>query len=92
MPRRIKIRDAIKKISSENNSLFFAPSGQSFEIPNTKYNILNTNSFVGPEGGWTSEEIKVAKTTSFNVVSLGKTTLRAETAAIIGTYLAIHSP
>ncbi len=38
--------------------------------------------FVGPEGGFTDEEIEIAKKSDTKVVSLGKRILRAETASI----------
>lgn len=37
---------------------------------------------IGPEGGWTDEEISAAKATGFSEVSLGETILRTETAVI----------
>lgn len=43
--------------------------------------------FIGPEGGWSDEEILEAKSNGAIEVSLGQTTLRAETAAIISTFL-----
>ena len=43
--------------------------------------------FVGPEGGWTEEEMKIAQSNGFTLVGLGKTILRAETAAMISSYL-----
>ncbi|MEK7069543.1 MAG: RsmE family RNA methyltransferase, partial [Patescibacteria group bacterium] len=46
--------------------------------------------FVGPEGGWTEEEIETAKENGFIFASLGKTTLRAETAVIVASYLACN--
>jgi len=42
---------------------------------------------VGPEGGFTGEEIARAEAGGFSVVSLGKRILRAETAAIAATAL-----
>jgi len=43
--------------------------------------------FVGPEGGWTEEEIKKAQSSNgFTIVGLGKTVLRAETAAVIASH------
>jgi 16S rRNA (uracil1498-N3)-methyltransferase len=38
---------------------------------------------IGPEGGWTEEELKVAQEADFCEVSLGKTVLRTETAVLV---------
>ena len=45
--------------------------------------------FVGPEGGWDALEIEIARSGGLDVASLGQLTLRAETAAIIATYLTV---
>jgi 16S rRNA (uracil1498-N3)-methyltransferase len=37
---------------------------------------------IGPEGGFTQDEVALAEEKSFLVISLGKRILRAETAAI----------
>ncbi len=50
----------------------------------------NKNLWIGPEGGWTQKELKLAKENNFKILSLGPLTLRAETAAIIGTYLVLN--
>lgn len=41
---------------------------------------------VGPEGGWTEEELAEAKDCGVKIICLGKTMLRAETAAIVGCF------
>jgi len=43
---------------------------------------------VGPEGGWTNEEMKMAKDAKCVLANLGALTLRAETAATVASYLA----
>ena len=59
--------------------------------PNSKKHILEslkearTALFVGPEGGWTEEEVGEAKECGFKAVSLGRLNLRAETAAVIAS-------
>ena len=45
---------------------------------------------VGPEGGWTEQEIKLARDGAWEIVTLGGRTLRAETAAIVVVGLLQH--
>lgn len=47
--------------------------------------------FIGPEGGWTEKETAAARATGCLIVSLGALTLRAETAAIVASYLATRA-
>jgi 16S rRNA (uracil1498-N3)-methyltransferase len=44
---------------------------------------------IGPEGGWTEEELQLFQSAGWISVSLGPTILRAETAAIAATAIAI---
>ncbi|HLC76016.1 MAG TPA: RsmE family RNA methyltransferase [Candidatus Peribacterales bacterium] len=44
--------------------------------------------WVGPEGGWTDEEVSAAQKRGFLIGSLGSLALRAETAAITAAHLA----
>lgn len=46
--------------------------------------------FIGPEGGWEEKEIDRARMKDFVITSLGSLTLRAETAAIITSYIAAY--
>jgi 16S rRNA (uracil1498-N3)-methyltransferase len=43
--------------------------------------------FIGPEGGFTDEEINIAESNGFKVISLGKRKFRSETAAIAAASL-----
>ena len=47
---------------------------------------------IGPEGGFTDEEIAAARSASLSVVSLGAVRLRAETAALAALVLAACRP
>jgi len=42
---------------------------------------------IGPEGGWTDEELDSAQRQGFTLVGLGSTILKAETAAVVATAL-----
>ena len=50
----------------------------------------NIVSFIGPEGGFTSNEIEMAKKAGCKFVSLGQRTLRVETAAIAVSAILSH--
>ena len=77
---------AVESASREGSSFLFDSSGEVF-----KENSLNgeVSAFIGPEGGWTERELSLARSNGLSIVSLGKLTLRAETAAIIASYLLI---
>ena len=48
----------------------------------------SVNLFIGPEGGWEEREIfAAARIPTFETISLGRLTLRAETAAIAASYM-----
>jgi len=48
--------------------------------------------FIGPEGGFTEEEVAAARAAGIIPVSLGPRILRTETAAIVGCTLIIYGP
>jgi 16S rRNA (uracil1498-N3)-methyltransferase len=39
--------------------------------------------FIGPEGGWTDEELELAAEVGARALSLGETVLRADTASVV---------
>jgi 16S rRNA (uracil1498-N3)-methyltransferase len=44
---------------------------------------------IGPEGGWSEEELQLFESSGWSRASLGETILRAETAAIAATVVAL---
>lgn len=81
----IDLKTAIEQAKNNNLNIIFEQSGESFK--NLKLETKKVGIFIGPEGGWDEKEIKFAKENGFIFASMGKTTLRAETAAIIASYL-----
>lgn len=83
----IKFEEALEYAKKNDANLFFDKSGTVFNDLRLTISDLPIGVFVGPEGGWTESESKLAESAGLNVVSLGKLTLRAETAAIVAVYL-----
>ncbi len=82
-------RDALEKMRRENCSLVVCDAaGKAFRANEAGEGSMCV--FVGPEGGWTKEELDLAAECGAAVVSLGKLTLRAETAAIVASYLSVN--
>ena len=80
----IKFQEAIKQAELDSTILFPDPSGkmswlQIKDSINTKDKI---SIFIGPEGGFTKEEVEFAKNANAFILNLGERILRAETAAI----------
>ncbi len=75
----LNLQEALDSI--KDNAIVFDSSGfpfQTYKLPN----FLTYKIFIGPEGGFTSDEIQLFKSKNIPIVSLGNMTLRAETAAI----------
>ena len=84
----ISFEESLKLIKENDTNIIFDASGEKFSSDLTKENI---NTFIGPEGGWTPEEIQLAEKNNFKKISLGTNILRGETAAIIATWLVVNS-
>ena len=75
--------------SAEGLSLIAGIGSDSLKLskalrPNTFQNSLSiVNIFIGPEGGFTSEEEELAQRSSMNKIRLGPRVLRAETAGLV---------
>jgi 16S rRNA (uracil1498-N3)-methyltransferase len=83
----VRDREGSQRASISNGiNVLFDASGESLFKKDESLS-LNINIWIGPEGGWTNEEIKKAQNLDFKIASLGKLILRGETAAIIASYL-----
>jgi 16S rRNA (uracil1498-N3)-methyltransferase len=87
----IKFKEAVLKSKENDVNLFFAPGGVEFCPGKTiDSNHKTVGLFIGPEGGWSDEELFVAKEKSFQIVGIGKNVLRGETAVIVASFLAVN--
>jgi len=85
----LSFEKAMEKAKSENDlNLFFNIGETPLGHPMSKWGKIGI--FVGPEGGWDDEEAQIAKDADLTFASLGKLTLRAETAAIVASYMACN--
>ena len=75
-------------ILSEENLFVADFGGESFS--DLSLSTHHSSLLIGPEGGWTPEERDLFKENNIKSFSLGETTLRAETAAIVATFLALN--
>lgn len=89
----MKINVAMKSAEQNDLNLFFEmgyPALSPADISSLK--LKRVGIFIGPEGGWSDEELdmikeKVKDDKKFKLAGLGKTTLRAETAAVVASWV-----
>lgn len=91
IPKVLDITDfetAIKSIDQSGTNILFDMSGRPFSANSQRSKSVNI--FIGPEGGFTENEINMAKENSLHIISVSPLTLRGETAAIVAVYLATN--
>jgi 16S rRNA (uracil1498-N3)-methyltransferase len=72
-------------LAEPQNAVLLDPSGRSLaSILSARENVEQSSwlLLVGPEGGFTPEEVEAARAAGADIVSLGPFTLRTETAAL----------
>lgn len=77
-------KDALKNFRGAG--IFFDAVGEN--VKKVKITKDEVSLFVGPEGGWSDQEIEIGKVAGLQIVNLGTSILRAETAATVAVYLA----
>ncbi|ETB63866.1 TPA: 16S rRNA (uracil(1498)-N(3))-methyltransferase [Candidatus Nomurabacteria bacterium] len=80
----IKFEKAIE--NSKGEKIIFDIDGKKLEDENKK----EVSIFIGPEGGWADNEINLAKEKGMRIAPISPLTLRAETAAIIASYIVLN--
>lgn len=85
----ISFTESVQNIEDSALNLFAnleqEPSGKIFHGQTEKVNI-----WIGPEGGFSAAEVKLALEKGLKIICIGKTILRVETAALVLAGLAIH--
>ncbi|HUP65406.1 MAG TPA: RsmE family RNA methyltransferase [Thermoanaerobaculia bacterium] len=84
LPRIEEIVDLKEALARPGVNVFLDPSGDTRPPKAASMRL-----FIGPEGGWSVEEVAEARAMGAAVWSLGTRRLRAETAAIAGAALVI---
>src|SRR3989339_2283857 len=84
----ISFSQAVKQAQQNDRNFLFHLTGEKFtqsECVQLKQKTIGI--FIGPEGGWSDFEMDLVRQREFKIVSLGKLILRAETAAVVASYL-----
>ncbi|MCI0348487.1 MAG: 16S rRNA (uracil(1498)-N(3))-methyltransferase [Acidobacteriales bacterium] len=84
----MKIDDAI----TAGEGIVLAESEENKSLKNALAEIGSRSALrlaIGPEGGWTNDELELFREAQWRTASLGKTILRAETAAVAALAVAI---
>jgi len=80
----VPFEEALEHAQTNSINILLDSSGK---LVKKKDSRGSTGLFIGPEGGWDEAELALAQERGASVMSLGTLTLRAETAAIIASYL-----
>jgi len=78
--------DALNNVKGEK--LFLDRSGESIKDYNVSKKEISL--FIGPEGGWTQEELKLAKESGAKIISTGKLVLRTETTGPVAAAIILN--
>jgi len=84
-PQLLKMAIANSPMNQSLN-IMFDPRGDPMDL-SISASDRRISAYVGPEGGWSPEELRLARSHNFQIASLGSLILRGETAAIIASYL-----
>lgn len=84
----IVFEEAVKDAVSKSQAFLFHTGNSLHEIHQTLGEDVAL--FIGPEGGWSEEEVALAESLGAHTTSLGVRILRAETAAAVATFWAVN--
>ncbi len=85
----VSFEEAVNMARKHANVLFFDVGAKEQMRKSKKGNDIGL--FIGPEGGWDESEQSQAKEAGFFLCTLGDLILRAETAAIVASFIVIQT-
>lgn len=91
LEQKLDYKKALDVIEFKEGDIVFLDSGADSHISDLDLNNDDTFLFIGPEGGFSKDEIKYAKSKNVEFVNLGKTTLKTETAAVSSTFFLLNN-
>jgi 16S rRNA (uracil1498-N3)-methyltransferase len=88
----IKFQDAIASLDKFDIVVIASPAGKSLHqaLGKTRTEPIDIALFIGPEGGFTEQEVQTCCSTGAVTINLGKRILRTETAAVVASALILY--
>ncbi len=80
-------KQLITNVNSENKFIAYCDKIHKTHLKELDTKQKNTLILIGPEGDFSPEEVQLAQTRGFRVVSLGNSRLRTETAGIVACHI-----
>lgn len=85
----MSLKDALDDAAANDRNAFFELGGAPFSPGPAGRSSIGI--FIGPEGGWDDAETAAARDLGMAIATLGPRVLRAETAAVVATYLVANA-
>lgn len=85
----ISYQEAVEEVAASTGILFYECGGESLNKLISK-NTHHVSILIGSEGGFSVEEVNLAKESGIKIATLGKRILRAETAPISAISIIMH--
>lgn len=88
LQKAMNLEDALEYAKHNDRNFLFNVGSETISLSGSDSRI---GIFIGPEGGWEEREVALARERGCQAAGLGALTLRGETAAVVASYLVIHS-
>jgi len=85
------LKETLLSLTDNQQAIFLNMGGKPFHEAKKNLGKKEAVIFIGPEGGWSSEDITITEEMGIQSYALGETVLRAETAVIASLSLLILS-